>query len=199
VHLLKNPRLWRRLKSRTKRNAARAFDWKSYLLMYHEVGHTPSFSDKRSEIGIACLIQYAEFQWAAEMAKFAANIVARITVRLAEISPCISSFVHHFGGDQACLYIADAWSAEYKESLFEESAQHNAWLGRLYPEHAAALEANPKCTSLQVQQQLAEAANVGGLRPELAAKWQAKEDGRDALRRAPATLPSGTVVPYDPR
>ena len=167
--------------------------------MYHEVGHTPSFSDKRSEIGIACLIQYAEFQWAAEMAKFAANIVARITVRFAEISPCISSFVPHFGGDQACFYIPEAWSAECKVSLFEESAQHNAWLGRLYTEHAAALEANPKCTSLQVQQQLARAATVGGLRPELAAKWQAKEDARDALRRAPVTLPSGTVVPYDPR
>jgi hypothetical protein len=167
--------------------------------MYHEIGHTPSFSDKRNEVGIACPIQYAEFQWAQEMAKFVADIVARITVRLAEISPCIASFVPHFGSDQAWFYIPEAWSREYKESLFEEYAQHNAWLGRLYTEHAAALEANPKCTSLQVQQQLAKAAAVGGLRPELAAKWQAKENARDALRRAPVTLPSGTVVPYDPR
>jgi hypothetical protein len=33
----------------------------------------------------------------------------------------------------------------------------------------------------------------------LAAKWRAKEDARDALRRAPVTLPSRAVVPYEPR
>jgi hypothetical protein len=152
------------------------FDWKSYRVSYHMIGQTASFSSARAEVGIACPVQSAEFEWAPEMAKFTAAIVALNTVRLTEISPCVASVVPAYGADQAVFYIPDAWSRVYKETLFEDYAEHNAWLAQLYTAHAAALEATPKCTSLQVQQQLDKAAALGGLRPELAARWQVKTE-----------------------
>jgi hypothetical protein len=156
-------------------------DWRGYRMEYHEIGIAPSFrgAPRGWEVGIACPLQAVECDWALPLAKLVANIVEKNTARLEEISPCVCAHVLAYkGADQAVLYIPDAWSREYKESLFAEFAEYNAWLAERYTELAAAYEANPKCTSLQVQQQLDIAATLGGLRPELAAQWQAHGDAR---------------------
>jgi hypothetical protein len=153
--------------------------WVGYRLEYHEIGTSLSFGGKGWDVGIACPIQSTTFEWAQELALFVAKVVAQNTARLEEISDCVSSQVPDYKGrGPSVFYVPNAWSREYKESLFPEFAEFNAYMAQAYTEHAAWVEANPNCTSLQVQQQLDRVAAFGGLRPELAAKWRAKGDAR---------------------
>ena len=145
-------------------------DWSFYDVRYHEIGNEPAYFPLRCEVGIVCPVQVQRFEWAQETAALAADIVNTNLGRLAAISPCR---VTSDPLGSAWCYISESWSREFKESVSEVYSWHNAWLAQLYTEHAAALEATPKCTSLQVQQQLDKAAALGGLRPDLAASWVA--------------------------